>query len=163
MSQRRSTGAALDRLALADAIERAKGPSRLLDCHAWLIVGPLLGQPFSVRGDAPILPAEIVQGRWFGSALDKYPEDIEGVARSWRVPRFTACTDAARMLLANIGYVLWRPLGKRPSVCTEDEGGWSDHSSGANEAMALSAAGLRAGGPIVYDPTKWNLEEGREP
>ncbi len=154
MPARRPVAPFPDRSALAEAIEQAAGPSRLLDCHLWLIVGPVMGHVFSLRGEAPILPAEIVQGRWFGSALEKYPEDVDGVARNWRVPWFTSSTDAARMTLANVGYVMWRPLGKRPSVCTQLDGAWSDHSSGANEAMALCAAGLRAGGPILYDMAK---------
>lgn len=163
MSSQPTTDGFPDRSALADAIGRATGPSRLLDCHIWLIVGPILGRPFSLRGDAPILPAEIVQGRWFGSALEKYPEDVDGVARNWRVPHFTASTDAARKILANIGYVLWRPLGKTPSVCTEGNGGWNEHAFGATEAMAMCVAGLRAGGPIIYDMTHETLEERNEP
>jgi len=140
-----------DRMALADMIERASEPSRLLDCHVWLIVGPLLGSPFRLRGRAPILPSEIVQGRWLGSALEKYPDDVEGIADNWRVPEFTRSMDAARTIMANIGYVLWRPIGKTPHVSTQTDDGWSDFSSGANEAMALSAAGMRAGGPVLYE------------
>lgn len=140
-----------DRMVLAGMIETAGGPSRLLDCHVWLIVGPVLGSPFRPRGHTPILPSEIVQGRWLGSALEKYPDDVEGIAGNWRVPEFTRSLDAAKTIMANVGYVLWRPIGKTPHVSTQTDDGWSEFSRGANEAMALSAAGLRAGGPVFHD------------
>lgn len=130
--------------ALAEQIEGSRAPSRLLDCRTWLLVGAQLGHPFSLKGCEPILPAEIVQGRWFGSALDKYPEDVDGVAHSWRVPLFTASRDAAAMLFIDVGHVLWQPVGKTPSCATETEGGWSDYSSGHCAAAAMTAAALRA-------------------
>lgn len=139
------------RLELADAIEAARAPSRLMDCRIWLLYGQMLGRPYRVRGLEPVQPDQIVQGRWFGSALDKYPEDVQGVASNWRVPTFTASTDAAERLLANIGYVVHRPIGKRPSVATQIEGGWSDYSQGANVAMAICCASLRIGGPVIHD------------
>lgn len=130
--------------ALAAEVEASRAPSRLLDCRTWLLVGPQLGHPFSLRGTDPILPAEIVQGRWFGSALDKYPEDVAGVARNWRVPAFTSSQDAAATLFVDVGHVIWRPIGKGPSCATEVGGGWSDHSTGHCVAAAMTAAALRA-------------------
>jgi len=138
------------RLELAEAIETTGGPSRLFDCRIWLLYGPVLGRPHEVRGRDPIMPSEIVQGRWFGSALDKYPEDVQGVALNWRVPHFTSSRDAAGTLLANIGYVLWHPVGKSPSVSTQIDGAWSEYSTGANDAIAMCVAALRAGGPVFH-------------
>lgn len=135
---------------LAEAISTASGPDRLLDCRIWLLAGELLGRPYTLRGTDGILPSETMMGRTFGMALEEYPSDIEGVAHSWRVPCFTASTDAARRLLANIGYVLWQPLGKRPSVSTETDKGWSEPSFGNREPLALCAAALLAGGPIIF-------------
>ena len=131
------------RLQIAEAIENSSSPSRLFDCQIWHHVGGLLGQSFSLKGHDPIRPSEIIQGRWFGSVLEKYPEDIDGVAHNWRVPQFTASVDAAQTLLHNVGYVLWAPLGKKPSVSTQIGGGWSEYSTGYNEAMAMCAAALR--------------------
>ena len=138
------------RLTLADEIEAARNPSRLLDCRIWLLYGQMLGRPYRIRGRDPVQPDQIVQGRWFGSALEKYPEDVHGVASNWRVPAFTESTDAAQRLLANIGYVVHRPIGKGPSVATEVDGEWSEYSKGANVAIAMCAASLRAGGPVIY-------------
>ena len=135
---------------LADAISAASGPDRMLDCRIWLIAGELLGRPYTLRGTDGILPSETMMGRTFGMALEQFPSDVEGVAHSWRVPRFTASIDAARRLLANIGYVLWHPLGKRPSVSTQTDEGWSEPSSGYREPLALCAAALLAGGPIIF-------------
>jgi len=129
---------------VADEVERATAPDRRLDCLTWLIVGEQVGRAFELNGDHPIRPGEIVQGRWFGSAFEKYPEDVEGVARNWRVPRFTASTDAAATILIDVGHVLWSPIGKKPSVATETDAGWSDYSSGFCRAAAMTAAGLRA-------------------
>lgn len=139
----------LARREIADAISAAREPDRLLDCRIWLVVGERLGRPYRLGGTAPMIPSETMMGRTFGMALEQFPSDVEGVACSWRVPRFTASIDAARTLLANIGYVLWQPLGKRPSVSTQRDGPWSDYSSGFCEAAAMSAAAMRAGGPIV--------------
>jgi len=139
----------LARREIADAISAAREPDRLLDCRIWLVVGERLGRPYRLGGIEPMLPSETMMGRTFGMALEEFPSDVEGVACSWRVPRFTASIDAARTLLANIGYVLWQPLGKRPSVSTQRDSPWSDYSSGFCEAAAMSAAAMRAGGPIV--------------
>jgi len=138
------------RLEVAKAVSAASGPDRLLDCRIWLIVGEHLGRPYRVRGTEPVLPSEALMGRTFGMALEEYPFDVEGIAYSWLVPRFTESTDAARMLLANVGYVLWQPLGKKPSVSTQTDTGWSEYSNGTCEARAMCAAALRAGGPIIY-------------
>lgn len=43
----------------------------------------------------------LANGRWMGSAFEKYPDDVDGVARCWNVPRFTASLDAALMLAPN--------------------------------------------------------------
>ena len=134
-----------DIIQLAADIETAKGPSRLLDCRIWLLVGAELGSSFSLGERAPIKPAEIVNGRWFGSAIEKYPEDIDGVARSWRVPSFTTSRDVADLIMPNdVGHVTWHVVGKKPAVSTQIEGRWSDYSPGWNDAMAMAAAALRA-------------------
>ncbi|MFZ3481843.1 hypothetical protein [Sphingomonas sp. 3-13AW] len=128
-------------------IEAAHAPSRLLDCYVWLIIGSSLGKPYQARGSDPVLPAEIVQGRWFGSALAKYPLDVEGVASNWRVPKFTLSIDAARLLLQKVGFVLNSPLGEKPTVSTKAAIGWSMPNAGVNEAMAMTVAGLRSASP----------------
>lgn len=134
-----------DHLTIALEVEGLKKPDRLLDCLAWLIVGPEMGRPYETRGILPVHPSEIVNGRWFGSALEKYPEDIDGTASRWRVPRFTASRDAAAMMIPDdVGHVLWNAIGKRPSTSMQVGGFWSEPSFGCNAACAMTAGGLRA-------------------
>lgn len=134
-----------DELTLARRIEALTKPERLTDCLVWLLVGDEMGHHYSGRGTAPIRPAEIVKGRWFGSALEKYPGDIEGVASDWRVPLFTASYDAADATVpGNVGSVIWAPVGKKPSSSMQVFGFWTGHNFGCNPPCAHMAGSLRA-------------------
>lgn len=91
-----------DLMELASRVEAGEGPDRELDARIWCIVGNDLGYddpPQKHRLMRPLQPRICIMGRWLGSALEKYPEDIDGVAHVWRVPAFTASTDAAMSLV----------------------------------------------------------------
>ena len=134
-----------DELMLARRVEDLRKPDRMTDCLVWLLVGNEIGHPYSARGSTPMRPKEIVKGRWFGSALEKYPEDLEVVASDWRVPTFTVSQDAASMTIPNdVGHVLWNPIGKKPSSSMQISGFWTEYSMGCNTACAVLAAALRA-------------------
>lgn len=140
-----------DELTLALRVETLLKPDRLTDCLVWLLLGDEIGHPYSPRGSAPIRPADIVKGRWFGSALEKYPEDLDVVASDWRVPLFTASYDAADTTVPNdVGSVLWAPIGKRPSSSMEVTGFWSEPSFGCNRPCAHLAGSLRARHAILH-------------
>lgn len=138
-------------ISLAERVERLAGPCREVDCLIWIEVGNELGfddpqQKWRLR--RPLQPRICVMGRWLGSALEKYPEDVAGVALNWRVPEFTASIDAA-MTLVPKGMILRRYMASRfvPHSCEVGldyaHGGWvgnSDHSF----ALALLSACLRS-------------------
>lgn len=138
---------------LIERLEKASGPDRELDCRVWLLVGDALGEPFSLRGHAPIKPSEVVNGRWMGSAVEKYPNDMQGIARSWRVPCFTASLDAAMSLVPE--GECWRvedhPLSG-PGAIVGDEA--DTISCCATPALALCAAALKARATLTKDEPK---------
>jgi hypothetical protein len=136
-------------LQLAERVERAEGPDRELDCRIWLFVGERLGgdSEQAFRRSEPIKPGIVVAGRWMGSALEKYPEDVRGVARNWNVPTFTASLDAAMSLVPE-GWtglellapvddaVLWSAYFHGPFGC------WDGF--GATRELAIVSASLKA-------------------
>lgn len=133
-------------LALGERVAMACGPDREIDCRVWLVVGDVLGSTeYSPRNPLPMKPSCISNGRWMGSALEKYPDDISGIARSWRVPLFTSSLDAAMALV---------PEGWSRSTSNEngyEEVTLNNHglkrtawAHAATPALALTAAALRA-------------------
>jgi hypothetical protein len=136
-------------LALAERCEAASGPDRYLDARIWCEVGNHLGfddPPQKHRLMRPLQPRICIMGRWLGSALDKYPEDVEGVAYNWRVPAFSASLDAA-MTLRPKGWVLSSVAehgAKRAGACWTIPGKYDCGTMAATPALALTAAALRA-------------------
>lgn len=146
-------------IALAERVEAATGADRELDARIWCEVGNKLGfddPPQKHRLMRPLQPRICVMGRWLGSALDKYPEDAEGVAYNWRVPRLTSSLDAAVSLVpAGWGWMVSQPnekaiasglLKARTPVRGEVQYGCDQRFAvaGATPALALTAAALRA-------------------
>lgn len=86
-------------LSLIEKLEKCTGPGRELDARIWLLVGDELGSEWSLNGTEPIRPRKISNGRHMESALDKYPDDINGICLSWRVPLFSSSIDAALTLI----------------------------------------------------------------
>jgi hypothetical protein len=139
-------------LALAARCEVATGADRELDARIWCEVGNDLGYddpPQRHRLMRPLQPRICIMGRWLGSALDKYPEDIEGVAYNWRVPKFTTSLDAALTLVPagmqwnyDSHYGMARIFhywdGHEGPECSEYG------AEGSTPALALTAASLRA-------------------
>ncbi|MBB5709366.1 hypothetical protein [Sphingomonas xinjiangensis] len=146
-------------LVLVERAQVAVGPDRDLDCRIWLIVGPQLGGEWHLRGDAPIRPAEIIQGRWLGSALEKWPEpeNVRQTAANYHVPKFTASLDAAMTLcephwwvnmsapLSPDAYGYSREDQRRPRAGMECIGEpYSSGGHGATLPLAVTAMALRA-------------------
>jgi hypothetical protein len=152
-------------LPLIERVEQATGPDRELDCLIWIEVGSDLGfddPPNMWALRRPVRPRICVMGMCLGSALEKYPEDVAGVARNWNVPHLSSSIDAA-MTLVPEGWRLdrlqesWRTgrwnavILKRatPSQLARfDVGGQivlaDAKATGATPALALLAACLRA-------------------
>lgn len=147
-------------LALAARVEALTAPDRELDARIWCEVGNELGYddpPQRHRLMRPLQPRICIMGRWLGSALDKYPEDIEGVAHNWRVPKFTKSLDDALTLVPkgclHMSRTIWDAAGKTAGLARVDQyepvdspSMWFDGSDAiaATPAMALTAASLRA-------------------
>lgn len=151
-----------DLLRLADEVEKATGPDRGLDARIWCIVGNELGHDDPAhrhRLMRPLQPRICIMGRWLGSALEKYPDDVEGVAHTWRVPALTGSLDAAmtlvpdnlRLMLCEWDADILRPQGPWQAVLCKPGcdpsfeamyGFRCDHA--ATPALALCAAALKA-------------------
>ena len=137
---------------LIERIEAAGGPDREIDCLIW---GTLDGRSLEWQGSLLVEKTEGPIGwidpgehqRNFG--CNRADQGSNGIRA------YTASIDAAMTLLPdNCGFVMWYPVGKRPSVALqfgyEDHpapktvDGWGDYSSGATPALALCAAALKA-------------------
>lgn len=131
-------------LALAERVERLEGPDREVDARIWCVVGNDLGHddpPHRHRLMRPLQPRICIIGRWLGSALDKYPEDVEGVAHNWRVPAFSASINAVMKLVPDgqgWAYLDRRAIVRLPGSMVHEFG------EAATPALALTAAALRA-------------------
>lgn len=139
-------------LALAAQCEAASGPDRELDARIWCEVGNELGHddpPQKHRLMRPVQPRICIMGRWLGSALDKFPEDIEGVAHNWHVPALSASLDAAMTLIPaqyRLGTLLEFDGDGRWAAKLFNRGkpGGLPAAGGSSAALAVVVACLRA-------------------
>lgn len=137
--------------ALDDIVARcrsATGPDRGIDVLLWQQIGTTQGgdEDAAWRKHLPLSPDMVVNAMTMHEAVRQYPHDMDGIARSWNVPRITASRDAAEMLLGE---------PEDPFVWTTqcDFGGlrrcnvYDGHSSFLCDAasVALATAGAAAG------------------
>ena len=88
-------------LDLARRVGEATGRDRELDAWIWNHLGHTEGDDAEIawRKHLPMGPKEIVQGQTMAAAIEQFPNDLSGIARSWNVPPLTASIDAALALV----------------------------------------------------------------
>lgn len=85
---------------LAQELREAEGPSRRLDNNLWLVFGKGPTEPpFPDYENKPLNPQIVSCGRTMREAMEQFPNDVSGIARSWNVPRLTEDASAALDIL----------------------------------------------------------------
>lgn len=88
---------------LIERLEKATGPSREIDALLWLRWGWRDVRDVNRNSVTDILaPTDQIMGSTLAQALERWPNDIEGSARNWNIPRLTASLDAAVSLVERV-------------------------------------------------------------
>lgn len=79
----------------------ADADPRLIDCLVWAELGWTQGLDEEVawKRHLPLSPHAVVNGTTMHEALVRYPQDVEGIGRSWNVPFLSTSQDAAETIL----------------------------------------------------------------
>lgn len=128
----------------------ADGPDRTIDVLAWSQIGWTVGGDAHLawRNMQPMHPSEIVNGTDMARAIELYPFDHKGIARSWNVPRLTESRDAASSVLGEdeLPFVLLAQsdFGGLRRARVFDGETVSTSADAATLPLAILAAGLTA-------------------
>jgi hypothetical protein len=79
----------------------ADGPDRAIDVLAWAQIGWTAGgdENLAWRGMLHLGPDAIVNATDMAEAIRRFPQDLQGIGRSWNVPALSASKDAASSIL----------------------------------------------------------------
>ena len=139
-------------LDLARRVGEATGRDRELDAWIWNHLGHTEGDDAEIawRKHLPMGPKEIVQGQTMAAAIEQFPNDLAGIARSWNVPPLTASIDAALALVEKtIGSAYWPAIVHKALSALSEKHYWpvtpfSSHEQLREFPIAILAALIAA-------------------
>lgn len=138
---------------LVERLEKATGGDREIDVLLWREFGwsdvrdPERNSVTDILGpDAQVMGATLAQ------AIERWPNDMAGVARNWNIPRLTASLDAALALVERVlpgwDICLSRVKGDEAAtwnaVVGEPDSFSGSEASKPSPALALCLAALKA-------------------